>query len=101
MNLLEVIIWNKLVGVIVWDETKKTSTFEYADSFIRRGIELSPIVNPTSKKIISSTLELDYSSESSMFFDSNKGLPLFISDSLPDKFGTEVFSKYLEKKGKN
>ncbi|WP_223269205.1 MULTISPECIES: HipA N-terminal domain-containing protein [unclassified Polaribacter] len=36
-----------------------------------------------------------------MSFDTNKGLPLFISDSLPDKFGTELFSKYLEKEGKS
>jgi serine/threonine-protein kinase HipA len=101
MNLLEVIIWGKLVGVLIWNETKKTSTFEYAASFIRKDIQLSPIINPTSKKIISAVQKLDYTSEGSTLFDTNKGLPLFISDSLPDKFGTELFSKYLEKEGKN
>ena len=101
MKLLEVIAWGKLVGVLVWDETKQTSTFEYAASFIRNGIQLSPLINPTSKKIISSPFKLEYSSESSVLFDTNKGLPLFISDSLPDKFGTELFSKYLEKEGRN
>jgi len=101
MNLLEIIIWDNLVGVLVWNETKKTSTFEYANSFIRSKIQLSPIINPTTKKIISSVQKLEYSSEGSLLFDTNKGLPLFISDSLPDKFGTELFSKYLEKKGKN
>ena len=35
MNLLEVIIWEKLVGVLIWNETKKTSTFEYAKKFIQ------------------------------------------------------------------
>ena len=99
MKLLEVILWKNLVGVLIWNETKNTSTFEYADSFIRSKIQLSPLINPTSKKIISSVLE--YNSEGSILFDSNKGLPLFISDSLPDKFGTELFSKYLEKEGKN
>lgn len=101
MKLLEVIIWDKLVGVLVWNNAKQTSTFEYANSFIKSGIELSPLVNPTSKRIISAAQQLEYSSESSAFFDTNKGLPLFISDSLPDKFGTELFSKYLEKEGKN
>lgn len=99
MNLIEVTIWKKLVGVLIWNEEKNTSSFEYASSFIRTGIQLSPIVNPTSKKIISSVHKLDYSSEGSLLFDTNKGLPLFISDSLPDKFGTELFSKYLEKEG--
>ncbi|WP_052467099.1 type II toxin-antitoxin system HipA family toxin [Psychroserpens damuponensis] len=101
MNLLEVIIWKNLVGVLIWNETKKTSTFEYANSFIRSEIELSPIINPTSKKIISSVQKLEYSSDGSLVFNTNKGLPLFISDSLPDKFGTELFSKYLEKEGRN
>ncbi|WP_084274302.1 type II toxin-antitoxin system HipA family toxin [Crocinitomix catalasitica] len=101
MILLEVMIWENLVGVLIWNETKKTSTFEYANSFIRKEIQLSPIINPTSKKIISSVQKLAYSSEGSLLFDTNKGLPLFISDSLPDKFGTELFSKFLEKEGKN
>lgn len=101
MNLLEVIIWGKLVGVIVWNDSKKTSTFEYAESFIKNGIQLSPIVNPTSKKIISAIQKPAYSNESSLLFDTNNGLPLFISDSLPDKFGTELLSKFLEKEGRN
>jgi serine/threonine-protein kinase HipA len=101
MNLLEVNIWHKLVGVLIWNETKKMSVFEYADSFIQTGIQLSPIINPTTKKIISSVQKQEYSSEGSMLFDTNKGLPLFISDSLPDKFGTAILSKYLEKEGKS
>ena len=101
MNLLEIIIWKNLVGVLIWNETKKTSTFEYANSFIRNKIQLSPIINTTSKKIISSVQKLEYTSEGSLVFDTYKGLPLFISDSLPDKFGTELFSKYLEKEGRN
>lgn len=101
MKLLEIIIWDKLVGVLVWNEEKKTSTFEYADRFIKSEIQLSPIINPTSKKIITATQKLRDTSESSILFDTNKGLPLFISDSLPDKFGTKLFSKYLEKEGRN
>ena len=101
MKLLEIILWEKLVGVLIWNETKKTSTFEYADSFISSDLQPSPLINPTSKKIIAAVQKLEYSSESSISFDTHKGLPLFIADSLPDKFGTQLFSKYLEKEGKN
>jgi serine/threonine-protein kinase HipA len=101
MNLLEVIIWDKLVGVLIWDEENNTSTFEYAPAYLKTALELSPIVNPKSKKLISAVQKPGYTTESSTLFDTNKGLPLFISDSLPDKFGTEIFSKYLEKQGKN
>lgn len=101
MNLIEVIIWDTLVGVLVWDEAKQTSFFEYATSFIKSGIQLSPIINPTSRKIIAVTQKSTENNDGSVFFETHKGLPLFISDSLPDKFGTELFSKYLEKEGKN
>lgn len=100
MILLEVLIWDQLVGVLIWDEEKKTSTFEFAKSFIRTGIELSPLINPLSQKIISASSS-ESEMENRLLFDSNKGLPLFISDSLPDKFGTKLFSKYLEQKGEN
>jgi serine/threonine-protein kinase HipA len=101
MNLLEVIIWGRLVGVLVWDETSNTTSFEYSKEFIKDQIELSPLINSLSKNIIKSKLDTIYTNTEHLEFDTNKGLPLFISDSLPDKFGTELFAKYLEKEGKN
>lgn len=97
MKLLEVHSWNSLVGVLVWDEERQSSRFEFAPSFIKKGIHLSPLVHPTSKQIITSDLKSD---EFSFELKSSKGLPLFLSDSLPDKFGTDLFSKYLEIEGR-
>ena len=99
MNLLEIIIWDRLVGVLVWDEINSTTSFEYSKAFIKGEIELSPIINPLSAKVIKS--KSIYSNIESLEKDTSKGLPLFISDSLPDKFGTDLFAKYLEKEGKN
>lgn len=101
MKLLEVVIWNQLVGVLIWNEDNNTSSFEYAPSFIKKKLELSPLVNPLSSKIIEAKAGQNYTNVESMTFDTSKGLPLFISDSLPDKFGTALFTKYLEKEGKN
>ena len=99
MNIVEIIIWEKLVGVLVWNNKTKIASFEFAPSFIKTGIELSPLMCPTSKKIIHSKSNSE--NNESIDFENSKGLPLFISDSLPDKFGTDLFSKYLEKEGKN
>ncbi len=99
MELVEVIIWNQLVGVIIYNETNNTSTFEYANNFLKTGLQLSPLIHPLSSKIIKANANDDRLGNLS--FDTNKGLPLFIADSLPDKFGTELFAKYLEKEGKN
>ncbi|MFB0959943.1 MAG: HipA N-terminal domain-containing protein, partial [Flavobacteriales bacterium] len=101
MNLLEVKIWDRLVGVIVWNETSSSTSFEYSKEFIKSEIELSPLINPLSTKIIKSKADSIYTNTESLDIDTSKGLPLFISDSLPDKFGTELFAKYLEKEGKN
>lgn len=101
MNLLEVIIWGRLVGVLLWDETSNSTSFEYSKEFIKDKIELSPLINPLSTKIIKSKVDSIYTNTENLEFDTSKGLPLFISDSLPDKFGTELFAKYLEKEGKN
>jgi len=87
-----------LVGVLAWDNKKQRCRFEFSKKFIQSGLELSPFIHLISSEI----LEINQThNEDEIIFDSNKGLPLFISDSLPDKFGTALFVKYLEKEGKN
>lgn len=98
MMLVEVILWGELVGVLAWDENTQTTSFEFAPKFIQSGLELSPILLPVSTKVLeitNTTLASDIS------IISADGLPLFIADSLPDKFGTDLLLKYLEKEGKN
>ena len=82
MNLLEVKIWDRLVGVIVWNETSSSTSFEYSKEFIKSEIELSPLINPLSTKIIKSKADSIYTNTESLDIDTSKGLPLFISDSL-------------------
>jgi len=100
MNLIQVRIWEKLVGVLVWNEETKITSFQYSDDFIRGNLQLSPLINPLSPEVIKAKPQL-YTTDESIDFNTNKGLPLFISDSLPDKFGTTLFAKYLEKEGKS
>jgi serine/threonine-protein kinase HipA len=41
MELVEVIIWDKLVGVLVWDDVKMSTRFEFSKAFVRENIQLS------------------------------------------------------------
>ena len=66
--------------------------FEYDPRFIKTGIELSPIKMPLSKKIYSFPA-LDY--------QTFKGLPGLIADSLPDDFGNAVMNAWVASKGKS
>lgn len=99
MIYVEVRIWEKMVGILSWDEVRNTTSFEYAPDFVSTGIDLSPLLCPLSKKIV--RIDANDHSQDGFQFTSSKGLPLFIADSLPDRFGTELFAKYLEKEGKN
>ncbi len=99
MKIVEVIIWDRLVGILVWDEKENTTSFEFSKEFVKSEIQLSPLITLLSSKIRKIKAEVDNNSTTN--FGVDKGLPIFISDSLPDKFGSDLFSKYLEKEGRN
>ncbi|NRB25020.1 type II toxin-antitoxin system HipA family toxin [Shewanella sp.] len=80
------------VGAVSYDTENQIGWFEYFPSFIKKGIELSPIKMPLSKKIYSFP-ELDY--------PTFKGLPGLIADSLPDDFGNAVMNAWIASKGKS
>jgi serine/threonine-protein kinase HipA len=80
------------VGAVSYNTDTKIGAFEYFPSFIRTGIELSPIKMPLSKKIYSFP-QLDY-----LTF---KGLPGLIADSLPDDFGNAVMNAWIASQGKS
>lgn len=99
MQTLEVKIWGETVGVLLWEAETQTTSFEFTPKFLANNLELAPIINPKSKDIIE--VRNQGNSDDPTNFKSDKGLPLFIADSLPDKFGTALFSTYLEEKGKS
>jgi serine/threonine-protein kinase HipA len=95
--LVEVTIWNQLVGVLAWNETTQTASFEFSKNFRQNGLNLSPVLHPLSSKVT----RIDLPDDQRIELESSKGLPLFISDALPDKFGTTVLLKYLEREGRS
>jgi serine/threonine-protein kinase HipA len=77
------------VGLLTWDNKRDAAIFDYTDSWISKGIELSPVLMKLSKKSFSFP---DLGKETF------KGLPPLISDSLPDKFGSRLMQHYLNVK---
>ena len=80
------------VGAVSYNTDTQIGAFEYFPSFIKTGIELSPIKMPLAKKIFSFP-QLDHSTF--------KGLPGLIADSLPDDFGTAVMNAWIASQGKS
>jgi len=92
MEVVNVSYNNHAVGAVSFDSSKGIGAFEYEPSFIKQGIELSPLKMPLSQQIFSFP-ELDHATF--------KGLPGLIADSLPDDFGNAVLNAWVAGQGKS
>lgn len=91
---LRVLLWGREVGRLVWDDRKGVSVFAYSKDYIADG----PDVSPLDMSVRSPMAYLPVSGRPEEFSKYN-GLPPFIADSLPDKWGNEVFSEWARKNG--
>jgi serine/threonine-protein kinase HipA len=96
-SIARVNIWNTMVGAVAWNEAKGFASFEFDESFLKKGLDLSPlkmpIANTSNGKKIFSFPELNR--------DSYRGLPGLLADSLPDRFGNRVIEVWLAQQGRN
>ena len=92
MEVINVTYKQHEVGAVSFDTSKGLGFFEYDAGFIKHGIELSPLKMPLAKRIYSFP-ELD--------FNTFKGLPGLIADSLPDDFGNAVLNAWVATMGKS
>ena len=87
----EVRLWGRRVGAVA-EQDDRSIVFEYADSFRRSGLEISPIHLPLETEGPVTFPELRRSEA----FD---GLPGVLADSLPDAFGNKVIRAYFAARG--
>ncbi len=95
MDAIAVELWGQRVGALSWDENRQIAGFQYDPDFIKAGLEVSPLLVPISNY-------------APVFYFPNltgtktfKGLPGFIADSLPEKFGNRLLDTYLAKHGRH
>lgn len=92
-------IWDTLVGAVAWNEDTQLGSFEYDPAFVDRGWDLSPIKMPISAgRQIYSFPQLRQSRGSE--YDTFKGLPGLLADSLPDKYGNQLINVWLAQQGR-
>lgn len=87
----EVRLWGETVGALV-ELADGPIVFEYADSFRRQGLEISPLRLPT-------RLEGPQTFEELRDQESFRGLPGVFADALPDAFGRRVIRAYYAARG--
>ena len=93
-NLVSVCLWGNEVGKLYWDERRRVAVFQFDAAFVEAGIDLSPIECPLSALTVSRRLPVD-GIKDRMY----QGLPAFICDSLPDRWGNEVFTAWCAQQG--
>jgi len=98
VDIANVKIWGKDVGVIRWNENTHLASFQYYKEFLSIGWDLSPIKMPISNgDRIYQFPELRANRDGE---DTFKGLPGLISDALPDKYGNQLINAWLVQNGR-
>ena len=87
-NIVKIMLWGQEVGSIFWDERRKRSVFSYHPDFVKGDLDIAPlsasIRNPRNRLPI-------YGMPNDEIF---AGLPAFIADSLPGRWGNAVFDAW-------
>ncbi len=92
MEALSVDYQGETAGAISFDTATGVGAFEYDPAFVDSGIELSPLKMPLARRIYSFP---------ELRFDTFRGLPGLIADSLPDDFGNAVLNAWMAAQGKH
>lgn len=87
ITTVEVRLWGQMVGAAAVMPNGAIN-FNYADEFITSQLEVAPIVAPLSNAVINGVSG-----------DTFYGLPEFLADALPDKFGNAIIDAWFAKKG--
>ena len=97
VNVATVLLWNKIVGAVLWDESRQYAIVEFDDSFIKRALDISPVIIPLSEL----QRENKIFSFPALAKETFYGLPGLLADSLPDRFGNRILNAWLTKQGRD
>ena len=86
--LVQVKLYDEILGTIDWNANKGSSTFQYSNNALNRGIEPSPIIMPIQEKTL----------ETNRDHINFHNLPYLLSDSMPDDFGNMMMKEWLKQK---
>lgn len=85
-------LWGKVLGYLSWDQHKRCSLFVFEEKFLETGWEVAPLYcsihSPSALVPRRGNLNKLYA-----------GLPPFVADSLPDRWGNRVFDAWAKRNG--
>jgi serine/threonine-protein kinase HipA len=91
--IVDVNLWGKSVGALIWDKDRELASFEFDGQFLRSGLDISPILMPAKS---SQEVVYQFPQNNNNCF---KGLPGLVVDSLPDTFGNQIINEWFASRG--
>lgn len=78
-------------GVAYWDAERRVASFQYTPEFVRRGVELAPLMMPLRNAPYQFV----------NLHESFGGLPGLLADCLPDVYGNTLIDDWLRQQGRS
>ncbi len=92
-------IWGEMLGAVAWDEQQELAVFEYDPKFQNLNWDLSPLKMPINSGNRIFQFPENRPSRNSEF-NTFKGLPGILADTLPDKYGNQLINLFLAQQGR-
>lgn len=86
---LRVLLWGEEIGRLAWDAKRRLSYFIYNPAFLKKGLDISPLVAPVAG---ARSLSPVWGEDPRVY----QKLPAFLSDSLPDAWGNQLFELWRQ-----
>ncbi|MDO4511278.1 MAG: type II toxin-antitoxin system HipA family toxin [Bacteroidales bacterium] len=86
---LRVMLWDEEIGRLAWDDRRRLSYFTYNPEFLKKGLDVSPLVAPI--KGVRAMAPV-WGEEAKIY----QKLPAFVADSLPDAWGNLLFDLWRQ-----
>lgn len=85
--IVNVNLWGTCIGKLCWDTEKHCSVFQFSSEYMNLPFDICPSTHPKNRPLSSSF----YGNSDSLY----QGLPEFLADALPDRWGSSLFDKWL------
>lgn len=93
IQTLSVTLWGVSIGTLHWNPRTGTSLFWFSPDYFEEGYDIAPITHP--KATQSPAIAIHGLKEPKIY----QGLPPFLADSLPDRWGNAVFDQWFKDEG--